>query len=253
MKQPKSPYFDIQAEFGITKHGGGLKATKELIGLCRINKDSNVLVVGCGNGASACYLAKKIKCQMTGIDISKKMIERAKQRAKKLEIKFQAADAQKLPFKESLFDVVLSESVTAFLNKKKAINEYKRVTKKGGYIGLNETTWLKKPSREIVEFVHQSMGVVEPENYNNWKKLLEKAGLEVIASKEYRVKILSQAVNEIRLMTVTEIFTAWGRLIAMYFKSPYYRKVIHKMAKQAKNMPKNMFKFMGYGIYVGRK
>lgn len=41
---------------------------------------------------------------------------------------------------------VVCESVTAFPeDKRKAVSEYVRITKPGGHIGLNETTWLKTP------------------------------------------------------------------------------------------------------------
>ncbi|GAH92786.1 unnamed protein product [marine sediment metagenome] len=45
--EPESFYFTIQASWGLTKHMGGLEATRELIEACHIDKDSYVLDVGC--------------------------------------------------------------------------------------------------------------------------------------------------------------------------------------------------------------
>ena len=63
------------------------------------------------------------------------------------------ADAQDLPFEDDLFDAVTTESVTAFpADKQKAVGEYTRVTKPGGYVGLNESTWPKvPPAPEMVD------------------------------------------------------------------------------------------------------
>lgn len=46
-------YFEIQAKVGITKHIGGLKATRRLLELCQVEKSDQVLVVGSGKGVSA--------------------------------------------------------------------------------------------------------------------------------------------------------------------------------------------------------
>ena len=59
MSSKDSLYFEIQADFGITKHLGGLRATRELAELCHMEKGKSVLVVGCGIGATACYLAER--------------------------------------------------------------------------------------------------------------------------------------------------------------------------------------------------
>lgn len=79
--EPKLSYFELQSQMGISKHGGSLRTTDELVELCHITKDSLVLDVGCGVGITPCYLAKKYGCKVVAVDISEKMIEWAKQRA----------------------------------------------------------------------------------------------------------------------------------------------------------------------------
>lgn len=252
-------YFDLQAEMGFTKHMGGLKATRELIELCHTNKDKYVLDVGCGVGMTACYIAKKYGCRVVGVDISEEMITRSNGRAKRKDvegrIEFQVADAQNLPFEDALFDVVVSESVTAFPeDKQSAINQYVRVTKPGGYIGLNETTWIKAmPPNEIVEYLFRTAGGVKPETPNGWKELLKSSGLRDIVVKTYKITSPSQFVNDIRTIGFTQVFKACGRLFSLYFKSSTYRKAIKEMTKEARGRPKNMLEYYGYGIYVGRK
>ena len=255
----KKPYFDLQAEMGFTKHLGGLKATRELIELCHINEDKYVLDVGCGVGMTACNIAKKYGCRVAGVDISERMIDRANEMAKKEGVEnrvyFRVVDAQKLPFKKSLFDIAISESVTAFPeDKRKAVSEYVRVTKPGGYIGLNETTWIKTPPpTEVVEYVFHSAGGCKPETSDGWKELLEGSGLSDIIAKTYKFPILGQFVSDIRMIGFTGIFKACGRLLSLYIKSSTSRKAIKEMKKEGWRPPKNLFEYYGYGIYVGRK
>jgi len=255
----KNPYFDLQAEMGFTKHMGGLKATEELIELCHIDKDTCVLDVGCGVGMSACHIAKKIGCRVVGVDIREEMIARSIERAKRAgvydKVEFRVADAQDLPFEDAVFDAVISESATAFPeDKRESIREYVRVTKPRGYVGLNETTWIKTPTpAEVVDYIFHSAGGCKPETSDGWKELLEDAGLRVIVVRTYKFPLLGQFVGDIRMVGFTGIFRACGRLLSLYFKSPTHRKAIKELKKGARGVPKNLMDYYGYGLYVGGK
>jgi len=162
-------FFDFAAEVGLTKHIGGVEATEALVELCHIGPGSYVLDVGCGVGVTPCYLAKRVGCRVVGVDISEKMLERSRERARREGVaglvELRVADAQELPFEGGLFDAVITESVTAFPEDKQgAVNEYARVTKPGGYVGLNETAWLKvPPPPEVVAWAAQDVGAsVQP-------------------------------------------------------------------------------------------
>ena len=108
-------YLDMQAYVGITKHIGGRAATDRLLADCHAENASDVLVVGCGIGVSAAYIAKKYGCRVVGVDISDKMIEWARKRAKRerveSKIELRTADIQDLPFETNRFDAVIVESV----------------------------------------------------------------------------------------------------------------------------------------------
>ncbi len=80
---PELSYFELQAYIGTTKHLGGFETTKVLIESCHIGQDTRVLEVGCGVGATACYLAKKYGCNVVGVDLRESMIARSNERAQK--------------------------------------------------------------------------------------------------------------------------------------------------------------------------
>jgi len=250
-------YFEVQSDLGITKHMGGRKATRELVELCNLKNGDYVLVVGCGVGTTPCYLAEKFGLRVVGIDISEKMIERSKERAKRkgleTRIEFRVADAKNLPFKNDIFDAVICESVTAFVgDKSKAVKEYARVIKPQGFVGLNECLWIKTPPPELAEYTFRIMGGAKFLTSIGWKELLEGAGLTDIKVKNYRFNALSQFAEEIKQLDLRDYGNAWHRFLTQGFSNPSYRR----FAKEVLSSPKNIFKlfeYFGYGIYVGKK
>jgi len=249
-------YFELQAFWGLTKHMGGLKATRELLELCHVNKDSYVLDVGCGVGATACYIAKEYGCRVVGVDLSGRMIDRSSERAgrKGVEdrVKFRVADAQDLPFEDGLFDAVISESVTAFPeDKQKTVNEYARVTKPGRYVGLNEVTRIKPPPPEMVEYLSRVMKG-EFLTSDGWKELLEGSGLTNIVARTYKTSALNQWANEMRSLDFRDFVKAWYKFFSLCIKSRAVRKYVGELWPPPKGIFR-IFKYFGYGLYVGRK
>ena len=255
--EPESYYFELQAYWGLTKHMGGLGATRELIEACHINKDSYVLDVGCGVGITTCYLADEYGCRVVGLDLSEMMVKRSKERAKRKnvadKVEFKVGDAQDLPFKDGVFDVVICESVIAFSrDKQKAISEYARVTRPGGYVGLNEVTWVETPPPELVDYLSRALGPAKFLTCNGWRDLLEKAGLTDIAARAYKTNALRQWANEIRQMNPGDFLRAWGKFVSLIFRYPVVRKWMKEISVPPTSVFR-IFRYFGYGIYVGRK
>lgn len=251
--------FDFQAEVGLTKQLGGLGATEELIELCHIDKGSYVLDVGCGVGVTPCYVAKRYGCRVVGVDIRDRMIDRSNERAKREgvedRVEFRVADAQDLPFEDDLFDAVICESVLAMVpDKPKAMQEYVRVTKPGGFVGLNESTWIKTPPPvDLIEWVGQdSGGIAQVLSADGWVGLLENAGLRDIVVRTYKVNARSELIKIIRRYGLRGYLGASRRMLSLYRKSPAYRTFL-KEVKETGAMPKHASEYFGYGIYVGRK
>ena len=255
---PEFSYFELQAYWGGTKHYGGLKATEELIELCHINEGKYVLDVGCGVGATPCRIAKRYGCQVVGVDISERMIDWSKKRAKRESVEhrveFRVADAQNLPFDDALFDAVICESVIAFVeNKQKIIGEYVRVTKLGGYIGLTEATWIKSPPpTELVEYLSRVTGVKEILTSDSWKELLEISQLRDIEVRTYKINKVGQLINEMRQLGFRDFLKGWYKFLSLCIKSSAFRKYLKESWTYSRNI-KNMFDYLGYGIYGGRK
>ncbi len=113
-------------------------------------KDIRALDVGTGPGQLAFYLAQE-GFDVTGIDISPGMIERASLKARELGlcVDFRTGDAGNLPFGDNAFDVVVTRNLVWTLpNPEAAVKEWHRVLKPGGRIIISDgywcnTTWLR--------------------------------------------------------------------------------------------------------------
>ncbi len=252
----ESFYWEMLADLDLTKHLGGLKATNELIELCHIEEAEYVLDVGCGVGATPCYIAKKYGCRVVGVDILRRMIERSKERANREEVEdrveFIVADAQALPFRDDIFDAIIGESIiTVIEDKQRAINECVRVAKPGGYIGFNEAVLLKiPPPKELVEYLSRTWGSnLEILTSDSWQELLEKSGLRNIVVKIHKITVWSEIINRIRRYGLKHFLRVWYRFLSQYIRRPAYRTFL----KEALSQPKELIEYLGYGIYVGRK
>jgi len=252
-------FFDYAAEAGLTKHLGGLEATEELVELCHIGEGSRVLDVGCGAGQTPCFLVKRYGCSVVGVDINERMVERSRERAEREGVadrtEFRVADAQDLPFGDDSFDAVITESVTAFPEDKQgAVREYARVTRPGGYVGLNESTWLKvPPPPELVAWVSQDVGAhVKPLTAEEWRGLLEGAGLTEMVATVREVDPGREAKGLVRRYGYGGMLRIVFRTLSMYARNPGYRRFVKKVRKDGIT-PDSIEEYFGYGLYVGRK
>ena len=93
-----------------------------------IDENSHVLGVGCGDGILMEYLVKEKKVNIRGIEISKTKVQNCI--AKGLTIIEGNAEEDLKQFPDKSFDyVVLSQTLQAFLNPEKVINELLRIGK----------------------------------------------------------------------------------------------------------------------------
>jgi len=102
-----------------------------------------ILCVGCGGGEECAHIKSLGAKKVIGVDISKSLIERAKEKFP--DIEFYVMDMEKLKFPESSFDLVYSSLVLHYVkNWIKVLSEIKRVLKKNGFFLFsthNPTCW----------------------------------------------------------------------------------------------------------------
>jgi len=123
--------------------GTTLQIVGELLAeACDLRTDELVLDVAAGNG-NATLAAARRGCKVTSTDYVGTLLERGAQRARAegLEVSFQTADAEALPFEANTFDAVLSTFGVMFTpDQDKAAAELLRVCRPGGRIGMANWT-----------------------------------------------------------------------------------------------------------------
>jgi ubiquinone/menaquinone biosynthesis C-methylase UbiE len=121
--------------------------TLQIVGesLCEaidLRSNQRVLDVAAGNGNATLAAARRF-AEVVSTDYVPALLDRGRERAKadRLEVTFQEADAEALPFQDASFDAVLSTFGVMFTpNQELAARELLRVCRPGGKIGLANWT-----------------------------------------------------------------------------------------------------------------
>jgi len=103
-------------------------------------KDKDILEVGCGRGGGLSFVNRYYSPKtVTGIDLNSKAIQFCSKYYPKENSTFIQANAQELPLKDNMYDVVLNvESSHRYLRMDLFLNEVKRVLKSGGYLSFTD-------------------------------------------------------------------------------------------------------------------
>jgi len=142
-----------------------------------------VLDVAAGNGNATLAAARRFAV-VTSTDYVPQLLDKARARASAegLDVSFQTADAEDLPFADSSFDVALSTFGVMFApDQKKVAGELLRVVRPGGRIGL--ANWspeglIGELFRTIGRHVPPPAGVASPMLWGNRAHLKELFGTQ---------------------------------------------------------------------------
>lgn len=119
-----------------------MRFEQEYAALLSAAEGLRILDVGCGRGEQSIALLKA-GATVTGIDISERYIEEAREHALHLGIKpqrfvFSTMDAHDLDFPDSTFDMVVGRGILHHLDLELCLQEIKRVLKVGGRAVFHE-------------------------------------------------------------------------------------------------------------------
>jgi ubiquinone/menaquinone biosynthesis C-methylase UbiE len=148
-----SPFYYLgQKIFSKIKFGGEYNFRNDFLQYIRINNDDTVLETSVGTAENFYFLNKNAKYY--GVDFSIGMLKKALRHIKKWKInaELNCCEAESLPYKDNVFDVVYSCGGFNFYNDKQmAVNEMIRVSKSGKKIFIIDET--EKTVKEVYKNV----------------------------------------------------------------------------------------------------
>ena len=167
-------------------HFGGLDAVDILAEKAGISRESHVLDVCSGMGGPARYLAHRLGCRVTGLDITQSRHEAALRLTELVRldglVDFQLGNALDMPFADATFDVVIGQEAFAHVpDKPRLIAECARVVRPGGAIAFTDI--LRREALRVAEFerLRLEMTFQSLESLDGYSDLLANCGYVVVA------------------------------------------------------------------------
>ena len=160
----------------------------DAISFLKINKNDNVLELGCGFGRSLDLLSNLAK-KVTAVDISVEMIDAAKSSVKKDNIEFYVSPSENLPLEDNIYDVVVCFAAFDAMYQQATLDEINRISKIDARIlitGKNDNYDDHDHDAMMAELGARSKG--HPNYFTDVKVLLKNIdsfGFELINSKYF--------------------------------------------------------------------
>lgn len=188
-------------------HLGFTYATEQLANKLEglgVDKSWHVLDLCCGWGVPTRYVAERLGCRITGVDITQRSIDFAKKVTVGTPVEplitYKQGSALDIPLEDGAVDLVWSQDGFCHVpNRPRLLSECFRVLRPGG--NLVFTDWMRGEfitQAEYDQFIKawSFAGVETPESY---PKLLEAAGFEILSEekvgREYAVAGDTQAIE----------------------------------------------------------
>lgn len=151
-------------------------------------RDRWVVDVGCGLGGPACVLAERFGARVLGLDLERRLIERARKRAARRglgdRVHFEVVEPGAMPCEDESVDLVISAGAfTQTADKRAAFRECWRVLRPGGTISLYD--WVRGTAGELSDAMRRWIELegltYELESLPRYGELLEEVGFVEVA------------------------------------------------------------------------
>lgn len=171
---------------------GGLDAIYRIAQRSFLRPESRVLEIGTSTGFTAIELARLTRCHIDAIDINPISLEEASSRAHRSGVRdridFKVEDATKTSFADASFDMVFCGNVTSLIpDRDRALAEYARVLKSGGFLAAIPMYYVERPSADLIKRVSDAIRVdIVPRYKKDWTEFFQREPLETYWSEDFR-------------------------------------------------------------------
>lgn len=171
---------------GLPRAGPGSKDTtrKAFKMLPNIPSHPNILDIGCGPGMQTIELAKMIDGKILALDIHQPFLDYILQNAEKEGVseKIETINQSMLSmeFETERFDILWAEGSIFIMTFEKALREWRKFLKKGGYLAVSELVWPPEDPPEEVIACLKEYPTIQTHEAN--LRVIEKIGYNFINS-----------------------------------------------------------------------
>ena len=174
---------------------------RDFFSLLKLSPGKKVLEIATGSGGPAAFMVKETGCKLSGIDINEEGVKNAKKLAEENDLneqlEFLYGDASEpLPFPDGSFDAVISiDSINHFKDRKKVLEEFKRVLKAGGQLLYTDPIVVTGILTNEEIAVRSSIGFFLFVPVGENERLLNDAGFKEIRSRDLTETIASVSIK----------------------------------------------------------
>ncbi|MGD1992460.1 MAG: class I SAM-dependent methyltransferase [Anaerolineae bacterium] len=251
----------LVADLAPAIHVGDQEATRTLLEMLEVQASDHVLDVGSGPGITAALIAGEIDARVTGIDISPRMVAKARERAQRAGLAerthFQVGDVFNLPFDDGTFDAVIFESLLTIIpgDPADALAEIARVLRPGGWVGANEGTIDPAALLEFESLLAQHPAIQRGYTPATLRQQFEQAGfrelrMKVASTGKVPAMDTSSALRQVGCRGLLSFFLrVYPKLAWKLLTDPRFRRA-HQVDEQITQL---IEEHAGYALIVGQK
>lgn len=202
---------------GESFHPGGAALTERLGQLLNLTPESLVLDAASGNGSSAVLIAQRFGCAVIGVDLSTQNVAHANAEAHRLglagRVSFRVGDAERLPLDDEAVDAVICEcAFCTFPDKQAAANEFARVLKPLGRVGVSDITRGSGPAGELADLMAWVACLGDARSADVYAARLTAAGLLDVAVENHDAALLDMIRDIGKRLLAADILRGLGKL-----------------------------------------
>ncbi len=159
----------------------GMELYRHIARLVELGPEQEFLVVPCGTGSTARFLAETTRAAGAGVEPDAELAESATRKAREAglsdRLHFEHAALDDLPYKDDVFDVVIGEpALSEAADPAAAVRELVRTAKPMGSVVLVQLIWTGNAGPARRDALIETLGV-RPLLLVEWKQLLREAGV----------------------------------------------------------------------------